>query len=278
MFTPSHSQYVKINGLRFHYLDHGNAGAPPLVLLHGFTSHAHSWDTFAASVRDHFHVLALDQRGHGESDWAADYSREAQVDDVAAFARALRLDKFTLLGLSMGGMNAYTYAAKYPQTLERMVIVDIGPELLPAGGARIRTGTQSRDVWDTPEEAFQQYRAANTRAPEAELLSRIAHNLMRTEDGRWTYMYDKALRAPDRVPARPDPEAGYAMLATIPSPTLLVRGAESDLLGAEAADKMTTVMPNCQLVSVPRAGHSVNLDNPQGFIDAVKPWLLAGLG
>jgi len=276
MFTSSHSQYVKLDGMRLHYLDHGNTGAPPLILLHGFTSHAHSWDTFAAALREQFHVLALDQRGHGESDWAADYSREAQVADVAAFARALRLDKFDLLGLSMGGMNAYTYAAKYPQSVDRLVIVDIGPELLPSGRARIRQGAQAKDLWDSPEEAFQQVRAGNPRAPEAELLARMAHNLMRTADGRWTYRYDKALRAPDRPQVQQDPAAGYAMLATIPCPTLLVRGTESDLFGGDAAETMARTMPKCTLVQVPNAGHSVNLDNPQGFIDAVKPWLLAG--
>jgi pimeloyl-ACP methyl ester carboxylesterase len=109
------------------------------------------------------------------------------------------------------------------------------------------------------------------------LQTRLAHNLMRTEDGRWTYRYDKVLRSPDRPMARQDPALGWAMLAKITCPTLLVRGAQSDLLGVEAAEKTTHVMKDCRLVQVPNAGHSVNLDNPQGFIEAVKPFLLEGL-
>ena len=107
MATEPQSQYVLLNGLRFHYLDWGNDSAQPLKLLHGFTSHAHSWATFARAMQDCYHVLALDQRGHGESGRTSDYTPNAMIEDVRAFAHALHLDKFALLGLSMGGWNAY---------------------------------------------------------------------------------------------------------------------------------------------------------------------------
>ena len=74
-----------LNGLRFHYRDWGNASAQPMVCLHGFTSHARSWDTFAAAMHDRYRVLALDQRGHGESDWATDYHPDRRVEDLEAF-------------------------------------------------------------------------------------------------------------------------------------------------------------------------------------------------
>src|SRR5256885_5407840 len=129
---------VTLNALRFHYLDWGNDNAFPLVLLHGYASHAHSWDKFAAAMSNAYHVLALDQRGHGESEWATDYAPESMVADVAAFAQALNLRRFALVGLSMGGRNAYQYAAQHADSIERLVIVDIGPDVSSRGSARIR--------------------------------------------------------------------------------------------------------------------------------------------
>ncbi len=267
---------VMLNGLRFHYRDWGRADAPPLVLLHGYTSHARAWDTFARAMAPDFRVYALDQRGHGETGWADDYAAERMVEDVDAFARALRLDRFDLLGLSMGGRNAYGYAARHGETVKRLVIVDIGPEVPAAGGARIRQGALANDLFETPEEAFVVARRANPRSPEAELRARVANGLLLLGDGRWTYRYDKALRDPDRPRPQPDAAAHWAMLRAIAAPTLLVRGAASDILDEAVARRMAEEMPRCTLVTVPEAGHSIPLDNPQGFIDAVRPWLLAG--
>src|SRR5438445_8269109 len=103
-------ELIEMRGLRFHYRDWPSKsdGAPELVLLHGFTGHARSWDSFAEAMTDRYHVLALDQRGHGESGWApADrYATADMADDLEAFVRALGLNAFVLLGLSMGGMVA----------------------------------------------------------------------------------------------------------------------------------------------------------------------------
>ena len=264
---------VTLNGLRFHYREWGNPAAPPLVLLHGFTSHSRSWDHFAESVAGDFRVLALDQRGHGESEWTEDYASARRVEDLDAFVAALGLAKFNLLGLSMGGICAYEYAVKNPETLERLVIVDIAPILEQAGIDRIMTGVRERDVFDDPEEAVAQARAANPRPPDWALRHRVLNNLMQTADGKWTYRYDVALRR-DRPPQPPtDAEAMFAALARITCPTLLVRGAESDLLGRATAERMAAAIPDCTLVEVSDAGHSVPLDNPEGFRDAVRAWL-----
>ena len=265
---------VQLNGLRFHYREWGDPAAQPLVLLHGATGHARSWDTFAAAIQDRYRVLALDQRGHGESAWAPAYGPERLVEDTDAFVRALGLRRFALLGLSMGGRNAFTYAALHPEEVERLVIVDIGPEVSSSGAARIQAGIQGTDVFDHAEDAVRSARVANPRAPEAALRHRILNNLIRLEDGRWTWRYDKALRSgPPRQ--RPDAAAGWALLERISCPTLLVRGAESDLLDREIAERMVQTIPTCRLVEVPESGHSVPLDNPAGFLAAVEDFLRA---
>ena len=267
---------LTLNGLRFHYLDWGNAGAQTLVCLHGFTSHAHSWDTFARAMRDQYHVVALDQRGHGETEWAKDYHPDRRVEDLEEFVAALNLDKFVLLGLSMGGRVAFQYASRHPQKIDRLVIVDIAPEASPSGGRRIADGLRSKDIFRNPEEAFQAARRANPRPPDDELRARSRHGLKQLEDGTWTFRYDVALRNGSGARVMPTPEevqATWSSLKNITSPTLLVRGADSDILSPEHAQRMVQSIPNCRLVEVQNSGHSVPLDNPTGFVDAVKAFL-----
>lgn len=273
--TRAQDKHVELNGLTFHYRDWGNTGAQPLVLLHGFTGHARSWDTLAAALADRYHVLALDQRGHGETSWApdGDYTAERMVEDVDAFVQALGLRRFALLGLSMGGRNAYHYTGQHPEEVERLVIVDIGPEIVASGSNRIRQGTQAADTFDDPEQAIAQSRAANPIADEGELRARVTNNLMQIADGRWTFRYDKALRNPDRPLPRPDPAAAWALLPNITCPTLLVRGELSDILSVETAERMIREIPNCRMVTVPGAGHSIPLDSPRGMIDSVQGFL-----
>lgn len=272
--VEARDETVTLNGLRFHYREWGATDAPPLVLLHGFTGHARSWDSFARAMADHYRVLALDQRGHGETEWAAEYGVTRMVEDVEAFRQALALGRFTLLGLSMGGRNAFTYAALHPEAVERLVIVDIGPQTEASGAARIQAGVRASDVFESPEEAIAIARAANPRPPDADLAHRTRHNLMQRPDGRWTWRYDVALRSGTRPPP-PSPEEGWALLTKITCPTLLVRGAESDVLGRPTAERMAREIPDCRLVDVAESGHSIPLDNPPGFLAAVRPFLEA---
>jgi pimeloyl-ACP methyl ester carboxylesterase len=274
--TEVQDRTIELNGLRFHYLDWGNAAAQPLIALHGFTSHAHSWDTFSRATRDRYHVLALDQRGHGETQWANDYHFNRRVEDLEAFVQSLELKRPVLVGLSMGGRCVYQYTAQHPDAVERLVIVDIAPEGAAAGTRRIAEAVQAQDVFDDPEEAFTAARNANPRPPDAELRSRVNHGLMRRDDGKWTFRYDVALRRSQgarRLATPEEIEADWQSLKNITCPTLLVRGEASDILSAEVAQRVVNSIPNCRLVEVADSGHSVPLDNPTGFLSAVEPFL-----
>lgn len=267
---------VALNGLSFHYRDWGDPAAPPLVLLHGFTGHARSWDSAASALSDKYRVLALDQRGHGETEWATDYAPERRVEDMEAFRDALGLGRFSLLGLSMGGRAAFMYAAKNPATLEKLVIVDIAPETDPAGAQRINQGVRANDVFENPEQAVAAARAANARPPEAELRHRVLNNLIQRPDGKWTFRYDIALRngSPARVmPTAEEIAAAWESLKNITCPTLLIRGEASDVLSPAAARRMLELIPDSRMVEVRDSGHSVPLDNPTGFLAAVRTFL-----
>jgi len=269
-------ELIEMRGLRFHYRDWParRAGAADLVLLHGFTGHARSWDAFADAMTDRYRVLALDQRGHGETAWAAadKYGAAEMVDDLAAFVRALGLQHFSLLGLSMGGNMAIHYGGRRPAELARLVIVDIAPEIVPSGAARIQTGVRASDVFESRDAAFAAARTANSTPPAAHHRHRVDHSLMRTEDGAWTYRYDRALRAPGTIRAR-DTDAGWRAAADISAPTLLIRGENSDILSPALAQRMLDANPNIRMTTVAGSGHSVPLDQPDGFLAACREFL-----
>ena len=127
--VTAQEKFVTVNNLRLRYLDWGTEGKMPLVCLHGHTGQAHIWDEFAEAMLPHYHVLALDQRGHGESQWAdTGYERDRFVEDLAAFVDELGLQRFVLAGLSMGGWHSLLYTPDHQERVERIIIVDIGPE------------------------------------------------------------------------------------------------------------------------------------------------------
>jgi pimeloyl-ACP methyl ester carboxylesterase len=273
--SPVTDELIEMRGLRFHYRDWRprRQGAATLVLLHGFTGHARSWDAFAEAMTDRYRVLALDQRGHGETAWAPPdrYGRSEMVDDLAAFVKAIGLSGFALLVLSMGGGVTFEYAGRRPKELVRISIVDIAPEIVSEGMSRIRTGVQAKDVFESPDEAFAQARQANPRPPEAVHRARVEANLMRTENGQWTWRYDRALRVSGPPPR--DVEAGWQACANINVPAQLIRGELSDILSPAIAKRMAETIPNLRLDEVKDSGHSVPLDAPDGFLKAAREFL-----
>jgi esterase len=118
---------ISLTGLTFHYREAGDAGAPPLILLHALGSDAQDWDEVALALAERYHVFALDQRGHGESARPVSYSFESMRDDLKAFADALSIDRFTLIGHSMGGTVLFLFAERWPDRIERLVSEDTPP-------------------------------------------------------------------------------------------------------------------------------------------------------
>jgi pimeloyl-ACP methyl ester carboxylesterase len=273
--TQVQDKFITLSELKFHYREWGNADAPVLVLLHGLTAHARTWDTVAQAMQDRYRVLALDQRGHGETEWAKDYSWLAMRGDIGSFARALGLRKFTLLGHSMGGGGAYRYAGAYPGTVERLVIDDVGPPIPmpPALPSDPSAETPRQDTFDTKEEMVKFVGADFPHIQESELLT-LLYYARQLDDGRWTWGHDPAgFDAINSDPSFPTPEELWALVSKITCPTLVVRGAESTTFSREQAERMMREIPNCRLVEIPSVGHEVQWSKPSEFIAAVRDFL-----
>ncbi len=270
-------EMIELRGLRFAYRDWAsrNPNAQDLVLLHGYTGHARSWDHFARAMSARHRVLALDQRGHGQTQWAPRnaYGTPEMVADLEAFVAALQLSNFALLGLSMGGLVSIGYAGKRPTALGKLVIVDIAPEIDTEGLKRIQAGVVRSDVFASVDEAYARARADNPIPPDDHLRHRIAYSLMRREDGQHTYRYDPALRDPANPRTGINADEGWRLVANINVPTLLVRGEISDILTKPVAARMAQTIPDCRLVEVAGSGHPVPLDKPDAFLDAAATFL-----
>ncbi len=268
--------FVDLEGRRFHYTEWGPPAAPTVVLLHGVTGHARTWDDEARALGRDRHVIALDQRGHGDSDPApdGDYTLPALVGDITAFADAQRLARFELVGLSLGGRVAIAYAAAHPARVGRLVVIDIGPDVAPAGRARVGAAmAHAPERFETVADAFALVRAANPRSSEARLRERVRHGLRPLPGGGFTWKYDRALREAVREGRWRDTVDLWPLWASLRCPTLLVRGAESDVLSVETAQRMIDTQPLARLVEVEGAGHPVPGDRPAEFLATLREFL-----
>jgi esterase len=273
VFLPE-SHHVVLDSIRIHYVDWGNPSAPPIVLLHGGALTARSWDLVCLELSADHHCVAPDLRGHGDSEWPADadYSLDTGAHDLGRLVDSLGLDRFVLVGMSLGGLHAMTYAMRRSNRLLGLVLVDIAPISEPAGVARIRSFTNQDQELDSVEEFVARALSFNPRRDPILLRRSLLHNLRQLPSGRWTWKWDRRRHS--------DPEEFdrarrtlWDTLDQISCPTLLVRGEESDILSRETAEEMVSHMSNARLVEVPRAGHTIQGDNPAGLLAAMRPFL-----
>ncbi len=259
------------NGSVFRYLEWGDGASPPMLLLHGLTGHAHTWDHMAPALAQSYHLFALDQRGHGDSSHAPSYATADFVEDIQTFADHLNLDRFVLMGLSMGGHNAIAYAASRPRQVSRLIIIDIPPKMdrerTPNWPVISKLAAAGHVPFETIEEAVEAARAGNPTAPEANLCHRTEWNLNATGDGRLHLKWDP------KAPAAWAPADLWPLLPSIKVPTLLVRGGKTAVLPRETAERMVASLPDAELAEVPDSGHSVPTDCPEALQAIVLDWL-----
>ncbi len=269
------SKHVEAGGLRLHYLDYGTAGRPAMLCVHGGAAHAHWFDFVARGFCANHHVLALDQRGHGDSAWAdpPDYSYARYALDLAEAVEKLDLREFVLVGHSMGGTIALTYAAAHPGRVASLIVVDSTLRMTADRVAKLReVGTRQGTSYSTRDEFVARYRlrpASTTTAPETiRHLARVSGRP--AADGNWRHKFDR------NVYATRETVDGLPCWNHIKVPALLVKGELSQRITPHVFAEVKSRCPHVELAEVPRSDHHVTLDNPLGFVEAVRAFLEAG--
>jgi pimeloyl-ACP methyl ester carboxylesterase len=271
--APPASRRIRIDGRAFRYLDWGPADAPPIVLLHGGGQSAHTWDACCLQLARRHRCLALDQRGHGDSDWSAEgaYGFDDHARDIAGFVAGLQLRAPLLVGMSMGGINATAYATSHAQTLRGLVAVDVGPDVRFEAVERLMRGLGAYRFFASPKDAAVRLSGLGARRPRALLEATLAQNLRRADDARWTWKYDPQTLVERSAAEILDPrQALWARLAAITCPTLVVRGAQSEIFAPADAERFVRALPRGRFVTVPAARHTVQTDNPKGLVAAIE--------
>jgi esterase len=267
---------VVVDGLRLHYLDWGRNGRLPLVFLHGGGLTAHTWDLVCLALRANFHCLALDQRGHGDSEWSPvlDYSPDAHVHDIRGLIEQLGLERPVLVGHSLGGLNAMVLAATAAEELAGIALVDVGPDPHPGAVKRIGDFVMGDPGNGSLEDFVARARAFNPRRDPRLLRYSLQHNLRQTPDGNLTWKYDRRRLTPEYVASlRRRFEELQKNAESITCPVLVIRGAESDALSDEQAAAFAAALPDGRWDKVENAGHTIQGDNPRGLVEVLARFL-----
>ncbi len=274
--------------LRLHAVDWGNPTAPTIILIHGGKDHARSWDWIARSLRDRYHVVAPDLRGHGDSEWATGsmYSLIDSVLDLEQLIDALDVPRAQLIGHSYGGAVTALYAGVFPERVEKLVAIEglgVPPQLLEEmqpeqDWKRIRSWIKRSRRFDLYQsrryasvaEGAERMRAANERLSAAQAQHLAAHGLRKNEDGSFTWKYDPYSRI--LSPLRFQEDELRTLRARIDCPTLLLHGSES-WAGDPVEDGRAAGIREVRSACIAGAGHWPHHERFEEFLEVLLPFL-----
>jgi pimeloyl-ACP methyl ester carboxylesterase len=274
--------------LRLHYVDWGNPDAPPLILLHGGRDHCRNWDWVAAHLREKWHVIAPDLRGHGDSEWSQDgnYTMAAYIYDLAQLVHQQQLAPVTIVAHSLGGNITLRYAGIFPEAVRKLVAIEgLGPspKILAERAQktiddRMRRWVEERRGlagrlprrYPSIEEALQRMQEANKHLSPEQARHLTQHGVSQNEDGTYSWKFDNYVRV---WPAYDMPVAEVEHLwSRIACPTLLVYGKES-WASDPREDGRARHFRNAEVVSFEGAGHWVHHDRLDAFLERVEAFL-----
>jgi len=284
---PTSNIYIS-QRLRLHYLDWGNLQAPPLLLVHGGRDHAHSWDWVARELQPHWHVIALDLRGHGDSAWSPDgaYFVPYFIYDIAQLVHQLGLIDVSIVAHSFGGTLALIYAGLYPEKISKLVViegVDAAPPPFPEMlrrpvDERYRNWIeQQRGFSNHPpkryasiEEALARMRVENTHLSEEQARYLTVHGVSRNEDGSYSWKFDNYVRA--IPPADMDLQERHALWNRIACPVLLMNGRNSWVPDPVVTGDVQRFQ-SARSVAFDDAGHWLHHDQFEHFMSELTAFL-----
>ena len=282
------SQTYTSQRLRLHYVDWGNRGKPPLVLVHGGKDHCRSWDWTAGALREDYHVVALDNRGHGDSEWVSDgvYTANDMVYDLAQLVDQLSDEPVTIVSHSMGGNVALRYAGTCPGRVRKIVAIEgLGPS--PARQAEMRAkpypermaewivkkrkaAGRAHRKYDSIEDAFARMIEENSYLTQNQARHLTLHGVNRNEDGTYSWKFDPHLNVWP-VEELAD-EFLHQLWSSITAPTLLLYGADSWASNPEGDGRLDH-FANAEVIEFEEAGHWLHHDQFDRFIQTLRNFL-----
>jgi pimeloyl-ACP methyl ester carboxylesterase len=278
MATYNDIYWWSADGIRLHARDYpGDETRPPVICLTGLTRNARDHAALAQRLAGRWRVIAVDFRGRGESGYAKDpmsYVPLTYAQDVAKLVAEQGIDRFVAVGTSLGGIVTMLLSGMLPGKIAGALLNDIGPQIEPAGLARIRSYVGRSSTFPTWIHAARGVQEANAEIyPDWALEDwlAMAKRLYRLNSaGRIVIDYDLKIAEPFRLPggeAGPDLWRALAHLAEVP--VLVVRGGRSDILSTATAERMIAMLPKGELVTLPGIGHAPTLTESalQGPID-----------
>jgi esterase len=271
-------KFVTANGLKLHYLDYGGNNGPWLVCIHGLSGNAHNFDDLAPHLSTKYHVISIDVRGRGDSDWGppTEYLPQFYANDLAQMLDALSIERLTLIGSSMGGTISMMYAGGWSNRIDKLILNDIGPDIDQAGASRITNYfSEAPERFADIGEVAAYYRTNYpmlAKAPEDALREKVKWSVKASADGGLTWKLDPAIRRPIRGGTAQQRLDLWVPFARITAPTLVIRGATSDILSPRTAALMRTMHDGVAVVEIPGIGHAPTLLEPES-LDAIKRFL-----
>ena len=285
---PASNSYFS-QRLRLHYVDWGNHGAPPLILLHGGRDHCRNWDWTAEKLRDTYHIIAPDLRGHGDSGWASDgnYPMLAYIYDVKQLIDQLGLAPVTIVAHSMGGNIAIRYAGLYPEKVKKLVAIEgLGPSpKVQAEMAKKGFNNRLREWFETKQKyadvrprryddfaaALERMKAENPHLSDDQVRHLTVHAVIRNEDGSYSWKFDPLMRNwwPHDLPA----DATEELWRAITCPTLMLYGADSWASDPVTDGRIKHFGGNVEVREFAQAGHWLHHDQFDMFMETLEGFL-----
>jgi pimeloyl-ACP methyl ester carboxylesterase len=268
---PVRRECIAPDGVRLNYLDWGGSGEP-IVFLHGGALTAHTWDLVCIGLRDSYRCIALDLRGHGDSEWSDDYRVEIATADVGALVTTLGAGRCHLVGMSLGGNIAAHFAGAHPGRAASLTLVDVGPGIDFEATRSLRNFVDEAQDVANLETIIAAALLFNPQADREKLVYRLKHSTLRTAEGRYRWKIDR------RRPL--DYDHILAKLAELPTlaasigcPVLIARGARSRIFSDEAAARYAALFACGEWVRIEDAGHNIQEDNPRALLRELQRFL-----
>lgn len=276
--------------LRLHYVDWGNRGAPPLLLVHGGRDHCRNWDWVARELRNEYHIIAPDLRGHGDSEWlrGSVYRMQDYIYDISQLIHQLGMAPLTIISHSLGGQISLNYAGLYPENVKKIVAIEgLGPSPKRIRQRENTPGDQRMRGWiddlrgiagrmprryKSLDEAFQRMHEANKHLTADKARHLTEHGVHQNEDGTYSWKFDNYVHAdkPFGMTAADNAQ----LWERISCPALLVYGGDS-WASYPPDDGRDQHFKTASFIKVPEASHWVHHDQLDVFMTHVRRFLAA---